>query len=147
MSLPPAKGCCRLLMAENRPVLLLWRQEVRTGSELLMSFRFPKANPPRDVPLEPLGGWLSSVLLRSSVQVSGGQLCFWSAPKVTWTQLSGCPFSAPSHVGRIVCGVPATLFLWPPDPLPSRWALVVQGRGQALVWAPAAHTCHLAPGE
>lgn len=51
--LPASPG---LLMAEShRPVLLLWRQEVRTGSKLLMSFRFPKAILPRDVPLEPLG--------------------------------------------------------------------------------------------
>lgn len=44
-----------LLLAESRPVLLLWRQAVRTGSQLLMSFRFPKAILPGDVPLEPLG--------------------------------------------------------------------------------------------
>lgn len=55
--LPPASCACSWLRAA--PVLLLRRQEVRTGSELLVGFRLPGQFCPEMSPLSP-GGWLSS---------------------------------------------------------------------------------------
>lgn len=88
----------------------------------------PQGDSARRRPPGASGGWLSSVRLLRSVQVPGGQLCFWSAPKGTWTRLGkegpracsarAAPSLPPACVGRMVCGAPATLFYGRQTPSP-----------------------------
>lgn len=80
--LPPASCTCSWLRAA--PVLLLWRQEVRTVSELLLGFRLPRAILPRDVLLEPWG--LAEFCGPSATQCRSQEaaLLFGQPPRGTW---------------------------------------------------------------